>query len=392
MITIDISQIVYKGTGVARFVDGLTKQILLENEPDKFGFFFSGLRRKIPLEIEKEIKDKGFRLTKLPLPPKILSAIWNDLHILPADLFLSSDFFLSSDWTQPPTRSARRATIIHDLAFLRYPQTIHPEILKTQRKRLHWVVKETDIIITDSNATKNDIYQLIPKNADFLKLNKKDLERLQKIKIQTIYPGVQISQPDEKTEGKTLRKFDLVPKEYFFTVGKIEPRKNLKKLIQAFTQVKTDKKLVIAGPEGWDKLEIKDKRILFTGFVKDPQLYSLYKNAYAFISASLWEGFGYPLVESALLQTPVLCSDIEIYREILQNSALYFNPKKIDDITEKINQALENPKKLEEIKNLALHIIQKYSWKKYYQQLVSTMQNNRKKSPKHRLWYKSVKI
>ena len=370
MTTIDISQIVYKGTGTARFVYGLTKQILAQNEPDKFSFFFSGLRRRLPEEIEKEIRNKSFALTKLPIPPKALSMLWNNLHILPIDLLCSCDLFLTSDWTEPPSKSAKKATIVHDLAFLRYPKTIHSDILNTQKKRLHWVIKETDIIITDSNATKNDIYQLIPKNADLLNLSKKDIDRLEKIKIKTIYPGVKIEKPTKEKRQKTLNKFRLYPESFFLTVGKIEPRKNLKRLIKAFSKLKSDKTLVIVGPKGWENLSYNHKKIIFTGYIPDDELYSLYAECFSFIYPSLWEGFGYPLIETALFKKPILCSDIAIFKELLADTADYFSPFSQSEMLSAMQNIINKGKDLKKI-SAAFDRARRYNWNNYYTQLKS---------------------
>ncbi|GIW63700.1 MAG: glycosyl transferase family 1 [Patescibacteria group bacterium] len=370
MITLDISQSVYKGTGSARFITDLTKTILDYSDNEFFSFFFSGLKQKLDNSIQKSIKAKKFKLYRFFLPPKLLSFIWNQMHILPVDFFIKTKVFLSSDWTEPPTINCKKATILHDLAFLRFPNVIHPLILKTQRQRLKWIIKESSLIITDATATVSDIKTLIPKHKKILGLSETDLDRLEKeIKVEVVYPGVKIPKINHHKAELILKKFGLKPNSYFLSVGKIEPRKNLKRLITAFNQITTKKKLIIVGPEGWDKLKqerINRDNIIFTGFITDNELFSLYANAYAFVFASIWEGFGYPLIEAGLSKTPIICSNIEIFNELIGKNALYFNPKNTKDIAEKLQLAEQNPNLINKNIQPAYNLSQKYNWKNYY--------------------------
>lgn len=220
-IGIDISQIIYEGTGVARFVNGLTHYILASDKANTWTFFFSSLRQSISPDLKKEIRMKGHRLVEIKLPPRALSFLWNKVHRLKVEKMIGpQDCFISSDWTEPPSQIPK-ATVIHDLAFLKYPKTIHPLILQTQRDRMKWVVKESSLIFADSLSTKNDIINLLKIEAD---------------KITVDYPGVDIERPKENGIKKTLSKYKL-SKKFILSVGKIEPRKNIQGLIAAYTNL-----------------------------------------------------------------------------------------------------------------------------------------------------------
>jgi len=80
-IGLDISQIVYQGTGVARFTQGLVDTILKYDQKNHWIFFFSGLRQKLPHKYENEIKKKNHQLIELPLPPTLLSIFFNKFKI-----------------------------------------------------------------------------------------------------------------------------------------------------------------------------------------------------------------------------------------------------------------------------------------------------------------------
>ena len=152
-IGIDISQIVYEGTGVATYTKNLISNLLAIDKKNEYVFFGSSLRRQKDL--------KRFTKNVWPIPPTLLDVLWNQLHILPIESLIGSlDIFHSSDWTQPPTK-AKKVTTIHDLIVYKYPESSHPQIITTQKRRLDWVKKECDLIIVDSLATKKDCQEIL---------------------------------------------------------------------------------------------------------------------------------------------------------------------------------------------------------------------------------------
>ena len=191
-IGIDISQIVYEGTGVGRFVNGLTDSILQFDKTNQWTFFFSSLRQNLNPQIKKSIKKNGHRLSEYKLPPSALSFLWNTMHRMKVEKLVGNlDWFITSDWTEPPSHM-KKATIIHDLAYLKYPETIHETILQTQKQRMNWVKKGSKIIFADSETTKHDAIQLCG---------------LEEKKIFVNYPG---AFPKSSAEIKNLR-FELKP-------------------------------------------------------------------------------------------------------------------------------------------------------------------------------------
>ena len=124
-IGLDISQMVYEGTGVSRFVHGLIQGILTHDNQNEWFFFFSSLRQRIDPKIKQLIGQKHHRLFEYKLPPTTLSFVWNTMHRMKVEKLVGNlDWFISSDWTEPPS-NMKKATIIHDLVYLRYPETVH---------------------------------------------------------------------------------------------------------------------------------------------------------------------------------------------------------------------------------------------------------------------------
>lgn len=179
-IGIDISQIVYQGTGVANYTKNLVENLLKIDHENEYVFFFASLRRKIE-SLKLKSKNHNVKLKAFKIPPTLLDILWNQLHICPIEWFIGPvDVFLSSDWTQPPTLKAKKVTTIHDLIPFKFPETLHPRIVKVHQRRMKWVKKECDLIICDSQSTKKDV---------------KEILGIEEARLKVIYPGGVSCQP-----------------------------------------------------------------------------------------------------------------------------------------------------------------------------------------------------
>ncbi|OGK17022.1 hypothetical protein A2690_02520 [Candidatus Roizmanbacteria bacterium RIFCSPHIGHO2_01_FULL_39_12b] len=340
-IAVDISQIVFEGTGVGRYTKNLINAFCTYETGHDYTFFCSSLRRTMPESI-KALIEKKHRLVQLKLPSTFLSFLWNQLHQVPIELFIGKhDVVISSDWTQPPT-SAKKITIVHDLIAYKYPNELHPKtefffrnltispnIVKTQKRRLNWVKKEVDSIVVDSQATKDDLIEVLNISQD---------------KIHVIYPAIEIKEPSVKQQRAVIQKYKL-HQPFVLSVGKVEPRKNLPRLIEAFDKLeKDDIDLVIVGTTGWDQ-QLTDgvkPNIKYLGYVPDEDLYALYSRALCFIMPSLYEGFGYPLVEAMRNWCPVGASNVSSMKEIVKDVGILFDPLSTQSITRGLKQLIEN--------------------------------------------------
>ncbi|MCX6793676.1 MAG: glycosyltransferase [Candidatus Gottesmanbacteria bacterium] len=183
-IGIDISQIVYEGTGVGTYVRRMVEALLAIDKKNDYILFGASLRRR---GVFKEFAGKCAKLVVVPIPPTILSFLWNTLHILPVETFTGPlDVFWSSDWTQPPLAHAKGITTIHDLIALKFPEETHEKtelnglniranIVAIQKRRLAWVKKECKAILCDSESTKKDVLGALGISKD---------------RLHVIYPGI----------------------------------------------------------------------------------------------------------------------------------------------------------------------------------------------------------
>lgn len=166
-IGIDISQIAYKGTGVSAFIERLVGGLLRIDNKNEYILFFSSLRKQFPISNFQFLNKSKFPNSKVKiktfrLPPSLLDFLWNKLHILPIEWLIGDvDIFITSDWTEPPTVKAKKATILYDLIAYKYPNETDRKIIEVQKRKLKWVKKESKIIFCISEASKKDAMEIL---------------------------------------------------------------------------------------------------------------------------------------------------------------------------------------------------------------------------------------
>ena len=352
-IGIDISQAVYEGTGVARFTEGLTRAILQNPRGHSWTLFYYHFRRDLPTELLKDISVAKIPLISVPLPPKAMSFIWNDLHTFSIDTLMPGlDWFITSDWTEPPA-SCKKATIVHDLAFKRFPETIDPSIMSVMQKKLSLVSKESSLIFADSQATKTDLVEFYHVAPD---------------KIQVNYPGLT---PREQTriDLPTLQKKFSITKPYLLTVGKLEPRKNLSRLFEAYSRLNNPEiELVVVGQKGWGEMPSPVKGVQMAGFVSEDELTALYQHSLGLVFPSLWEGFGYPAVEAMQLGVPTALSGRSSLAELGNSRSILFDPESVDGIFAALQQLTTDEQLRQELSTKGLAYTKMLTWDRYLQQ------------------------
>ena len=159
-IGIDISQLAYEHTGVASYLSSLVRE-LVKNEQHEYALFFASLRKSLPVEFESAIQGNNVRIRKIKLSPTVLDLFWNRLHIAPIEWFIGDvDVFITSDWTEPPVKKAKKATIIYDLIIYKHPGETDQKIVSVQKRKLNWVKKESNIVFCISKSSQRQ--QTIP--------------------------------------------------------------------------------------------------------------------------------------------------------------------------------------------------------------------------------------
>lgn len=251
---------------------------------------------------------------------------------------------------------------VHDLAIYKHPEWF-PEGQDFSKKVLvPSSMQRARKIIAVSQSTKQDVKKIfgVPDS-----------------KVEVVYEGfVKEKRVTKQDMQQVQNRYKLAPN-YVFTIGVIEPRKNLPGLIKAFDAIVNsnwkkwkDWQLVIAGSKGWKydatMRAIKDAKcgscIRYIGYVSHEEKIALMSGAKVFAFPSLWEGFGLPVLEAMGLGTPVISSDISAIPEVAQGAALLVNPKKTSDIQAALKELMTNGVRRQELIELGKVRAQSFSW------------------------------
>lgn len=257
--------------------------------------------------------------------------LWIESWTGPLDLFHAPDFFL------PPVRPGTPTLLtVHDLSFVREPETVMPGMTRHLNQWVPRSARRADHVIAVSEATRRDLIELYQIPAD---------------KITVLYHGISTHfKPVEQADrlAAVRQKYGLGERPFILSVGTIQPRKNYRRLIQAFAHLDESMALVIVGSKGWHYEDVFEEvarqglteRVHFPGFVDDADLPALYSAASLFVYPSLYEGFGLPALEAMACGTPVVASHQSALPEVVGEAGLLVNPRDVDALAAAMSQLL----------------------------------------------------
>lgn len=258
----------------------------------------------------------------------------------------------------PPKIRGKVVTTVHDLTFLRYPETMKQSNYNHFNAGLARSVARSDTIITVSEFTKRELQELMDVPEE---------------KIKVVYSAPSMHGNAIADYAQVATQYGIT-KEYLLFVGTVEPRKNLYRLLKAYDRLKTEKKidqqLVLAGGNGWENAEIytlvsnlnHKEDIIFTGFVDGATKNALYRNAKAFVFPSIYEGFGIPPLEAMAHDCPVICAEVASLPEVVGDAAYYVDPFDEDSIAQGILMVLEQEDLREILIARGREQTQKFNW------------------------------
>ena len=317
-----------------------------------------------------------------PFPPRLQTIIWNELHVLNLEKLLGPvDVYHSPDWSLAPTK-AKTVITVHDLFFLKRPDLQQHPYQATLERRLQLAKDRQAQVIAVSQATKNDLIELLDYPEELIKITYEAVD--DKFKMQ-----------NANLKIKQIKKKYGIEGNYLLMVATQEPRKNLERTIEAFNSLVSGIKrnarqnsvnmqntnLVIVGKVGWgnvgasrwDALPQPRTRashrlaptIRFIGYVPQEELPTLYSGSEGFLYPSLYEGFGIPILEAFACGVPVLTSNVSSMPEVAGKAAIYVDPYKTDSIREGLEKMLNlsTTDKNELIQN-GYKQMKKFSWGK----------------------------
>jgi glycosyltransferase involved in cell wall biosynthesis len=251
------------------------------------------------------------------------------------------DLLHSPHFLLPLVRPCPAVATIHDVIYMACP-----EDLPSLAGRIYYRAMMTACsrmatrLITDSKHSKDEIVRYL--NAD-------------PAKIEVVYPAVDpfFQSGANPVEVVSVRSRFGIDRHYILCVGIYKPRKNHARLLKAFQRLlKTGarSRLVIAGPMGEGKPILQRlatelgiaEHVVFTGFVNDADLRAIYSGARVCVCPSLYEGFGFTVLEAMACGTPVVCSSATSLPEVACKAALYFNPYKPEEMAVQLGLAFSN--------------------------------------------------
>jgi len=262
-----------------------------------------------------------------------------------------------------PKLSVPTVITVHDLSYLKFPETLPDERLLWLRKHLPKSITDATKVFTVSEFSRKEIIRNFSIPDD---------------KVVAIYNGVSsFYYPlDHKELCNQLLPYDLKPGQYILSVGTIEPRKNLTALIDAYSSLTAKLQerypLVIAGMRGWKESSImksieplREKGLIrVLGYVPEEALRTLYSGARVFAFPSIYEGFGMPVIEAMACGTPVIASDCSSLPEVVGDSGILLNPYDNNKWKDSLLEIISDDDKCEDMKARGLKRASLFSWDK----------------------------
>ncbi|HIC88353.1 MAG TPA: glycosyltransferase family 1 protein [Anaerolineae bacterium] len=361
-IYLDVSAAVHRRAGLGRYAESLARS-LIAREPDQVALFYNREHGIEPLAGLEHVPARTVALGYKPWRMLVwlgqLTRIGFDRLLPDATLFHATEHLLL------PLHHVPTLLTVHDLIFRHLPEHHKPLNRWYLNLTMPLYCRRADAIIAVSEQTRQDLITAYSLPSE---------------KIQVVYEAADPRfHPQPETEVARVRQKYSLPDRYLLFVGTIEPRKNLVRLLEAFTVVKGEgliEALVIVGKRGWlyDRflacLEQSPVRqaVLFPGYVLDDDLPAIYAGAQLFAFPSLYEGFGLPVLEAMACGIPVVASDRSSIPEIGGTAALYVDPTDTDGLAAALRRVLRDVDLQDQMRRQGLQQAARFSWHRVAEQ------------------------
>ena len=271
---------------------------------------------------------------------------------------------LHVQYTAPPFAPCPIVTTIHDLAFEHLPETFNRRSWMQLRLTVRRTARQAAQIITVSEYSRQDI-------SETYKIPYERITVTPEAASEKFFPVT------DETELKTIQEIYGIKRDYIFSLCSIQPRKNLIRLIEAYSVLRKSAadvklpQLVLAGKRGWldnETLRAAQEEsvvgdIVLTGYVADEHLNALYSGATCFVYPSYFEGFGLPILEAMKCGTPVVAGNRTSIPEVAGEAALLFDPLDTKSLVEALQLLLADPEYRAALSLKGLQRANAFSWK-----------------------------
>ncbi|MFZ5916115.1 MAG: glycosyltransferase family 4 protein [Chloroflexota bacterium] len=274
----------------------------------------------------------------------------------------------------PPLRPRRSIVAVHDLGYLHFPQAHRTLDRLYLDLSTRWNARVAAHILADSQATKADLMRHYATPAG---------------KISVVYPGPDeaLRRVDDPAAVAAVKAKYGITADYVLYLGTLQPRKNLARLVDAFARLHTqyelrNTQLILAGRKGWLYDQIFSRvqahglaeRIVFTDYLPNADLPTLLSGARAFAFPSLYEGFGFPVLEAMRCGVPVVCANTSSLPEIAGDAALLIDPLDTGALAAALAQALSDEPLRAELIARGYAQAQRFSWDRAARQVAAVIE------------------
>ena len=357
-VALELQPVCGKRSGIGNYVYELARHVSSDDEVQFVGNLFNFVGRN----------DNTASLTGIKIPIRecenfpygVYRRIWHLWPIKYDKLFpKGADLSVFFNYIVPPRISGKVLTTIHDLTWLRYPETMDKKNLRRIERDIAYSIERSDKILTISEFSKKEIMDLLGVSA----------ERIRVVPC----AATEMSAAADLAEIKSKHDLD---RPYLLYVGNIEPRKNLSRLLKAFDLLKSEQgiehKLVIAGGSGWGNAEFQQTLqgmkhaadVVQVGYVEPAEKRVLYEQAVAFVFPSLYEGFGIPPLEAMSCGCPVVCANSASLPEVVGEAAALVNPLEVQSIADGIWRVISDKEYAEKLVAKGFEQVKQYSWER----------------------------
>jgi glycosyltransferase involved in cell wall biosynthesis len=321
-IAFDVSPLSHPRTGVGNYILGSLRGLLeaASGEHEVVPFAPTSTWGKPHLLEALDGLPVRARVVTLPFSHAWRTA-WSRLGFPAAERFLGPfDVLHFWDWMYPPQRAGVRATMIHDLVPLRFPDWTTRRTRAMHRAKYRHAARTCDVILVNSRYTGEDVCEQLGVAPG---------------RVRVAYPGVdgRFTPEGERAE---------LGRPYVLTLATLEPRKNLGALLDAHALLGSDAPaLAVAGGAGWgEQPELRRPGVVALGYATHAEVPRLLRGAAAFVYPSRFEGFGMPIVEAMACGVPCVVSSHPSMDEACGDAAVRVDPERPEEIGAGIEQAL----------------------------------------------------
>jgi glycosyltransferase involved in cell wall biosynthesis len=347
-----------KSGGIGEYIYNLVTHLTDLNKESKFIFYVS----KDDEKFWQKTMPANLRYKLFPFArnQKIKRALFQNKFWKAEEKKEKFDVFHSPFFHVPTVIKCPMVMTVHDLRFRRYPKSYPFFRYQYIKYAFRKSIKRCETIITVSEFTKKEILKYY---------------RIKSTKISVIHEAINENKftPHNISllDDDILHKYEIGKDKFILSVGHLEPRKNYLNLFQAYLELKKANKinckLIIVGKKNYKyKQELKiinrEEDIIYLEFVSREVLLALYNQALCLVFPSIYEGFGFPPLEAAAMNTPSVVSNTSCIPEICGKGALYFDPFDIEDIKDKLERMFTDRKLRNEVIIKASKNLKSYSW------------------------------